>query len=239
VSWTVYAGVFAVLIVGSTVQASVGMGQGLVSAPLLRLLHPDLLPGPIVMAGFFVSVGLAVANSRRSDVGEVTPALVGRTAGIGIALVLLATLSERGLTVVIGGIVLVLVALRVIGLQVARTPRTLLATGVVSGVGGTIAGLAGAPMGLLYEQHARARDFRGPMGIYLSVGAFITVVLLVVFGELNGDDFWLGMALLPPILVGLVLARWVTPIVDRGLLKPAVFGLSAASATVLILGEFL
>jgi uncharacterized membrane protein YfcA len=236
-SWEVYLAVFAVLVVGSTVQSSVGMGQGLIAAPLLRTLHPDLLPGPIVIAGFAVSLLLAVRNSRRSDIAEVVPALVGRTIGIGIALGLLAVLSERGLTVVIGVIVLTAVGLRIVGLHIARTRSTLFGAGIASGVGGTIAGLAGTPMGLLYAQDTDGRDFRGPMGIFLTVGAVITLVGLVLAGELDLAGTWLGLALLPPIFVGWQLARVVTPLVDRGLLGPVVLILAGTSATVLILSE--
>lgn len=229
--------VFVVMVVASTVQSSVGMGQGLLSAPLLRLLHPDLLPGPIVFAGFLTSVVLMLRNSRRSDVRETLPAIAGRIVGIGIAIGLLAVLSEQGLTITIGGIVLFMVALRLVGLRVERTPKVLGGTGVVSGIGGTIAGLGGAPLGLLYEQHARARDFRGPMGVIMAVGGAVTVLSLAVAGELDQEGWLLGLALLPPVALGWLLARWVTPIVDRGFMGPAVLAMSTGSAAVLILGE--
>lgn len=236
-SWATYLAVFAVVVVGSTVQVSVGMGHGLIAAPLLRVLHPELLPGPIVIAAFFVSLGLAARNSHRGDIGVVVPALIGRVIGTGVAIALLATVSERGLSIVIATFVLGFVMLRVVGIKVARTTRTLGVTGVASGVGGTIAALGGAPMGLLYEQHSTARDFRGPMGLFLTVGALISLTALVAFGELDGEAALLGLTLLPPIGVGVVLSRWVTPIIDRGLLRPAVFFLSGFSAAVLIVTE--
>ena len=232
-----YVAVFLVMAIGSTLQSSVGMGQGLVSAPLFRLLEPDLLPGPIVVVGLLTSTVLMLRNSKPSDVQEVVPAVFGRLLGAGVAVALLAALSERGLTIAIGLIVLTLVALRLAGFTIARTPRTLGATGVVSGVGGTIAALGGAPMGLLYEQHARARDFRGPMGVILAAGGVISVVLLVIAGEMHGRSWELTAALLPPLVLGWLLARWVTPIVDRGFLGPAVLIVSSGSALVLLLSE--
>lgn len=233
----VYLAVFVVVVAGSTMQSSVGMGQGLVSAPLLRLLEPDLLPGPIVLAGFLTGTVLAIRNSKVADAREVTPAILGRFAGAGVAIALLAALSERGLTIMIGVIVLVLVAARVCGLKIPRKPVTLAGTGFVSGISGTIAALGGAPMGLLYEQHARARDFRGPMGVFQMVGGAASVALLTIAGQMDGRAWALGLALLPPLMLGWLLARWVTPIVDRGLLGPLVLIVSGASATVLILSE--
>lgn len=238
-SWGVYALVFLVMLVASTVQSSVGMGQGLVSAPLFRLLEPDLLPGPIVIAGLLTSIVVALRNSRPSDVREVVPALFGRVVGALIAVALLAALSEQGLTIAIGVIVMILVGLRLAGFRIAKSPRTLGGTGVASGIGGTIAALGGAPMGLLYEQHSRARDFRGPMGAYGAIGGVISLGILIAAGEVDQRAWGLGLALLPPLMLGWIAARWVTPIVDRGLLGPAVLALSSGSALILLVSEIL
>jgi uncharacterized membrane protein YfcA len=234
---SVYLAVFIVMVAGSTLQSSLGMGQGLLAAPLLRLLEPDLLPGPIVLAGFLTGTVLAMRNSKVADAREVTPAIFGRFAGAGVAIALLAALSERGLTITIGVIVLALVAARLGGLKIPRKSSTLAVTGFVSGIGGTIAALGGAPMGLLYEQHTRARDFRGPMGAFQMIGGVASLVLLTVAGQMDSRAWALGLALLPPLMLGWLLARWVTPIVDRGLLGPLVLIVSGASATVLILSE--
>ncbi len=233
----VYLGVFAVVVVASTLQSSVGMGQGLVSAPLLRLLEPDLLPGPIVIAGLMTSTVVALRNSKLVDIREVTPAIFGRMVGGAIAVALLAVLSERALTITIGIMVLAFVAARLGGLKIPRKPSTLASTGVVSGVSGTIAALGGAPMGLLYEQHARARDFRGPMGAFGVAGGVVSVVLLIIAGQVDARAWSLTLLMVPPLMIGWVLARWVTPIIDRGLLGPLVLGVSSVSASVLIISE--
>lgn len=235
----IYLLVFLVMVIASTVQSSVGMGQGLLSAPLLRLIEPDLIPGPIVFVGVLTSIVLAVRNTRRTDVVEVVPAIAGRTVGAGIAVALLAVLSDRGLTLAIGGIVLGLVILRLTGLKIARSARALAGTGIVSGVGGTIAGLGGAPMALLFEQDSEARNFRGPMGAFQAIGGLSSLGLLVIAGEMDADAWLLGALLVPPVMLGWILARWVTPVVDRGFLRPVVLGLSSASALVLIASEVL
>lgn len=238
-TWGTYILVFGVLLVGSTVQSAAGFGNGLIAAPLLRLLHPELLPGPIVLAGLVVSISVFVRNSRRSDLPIVAPAVLGRIVGTVVAIGLLAALSDRGLSIAIGLIVLTFALLRIAGVQIERTTPTLGAAGLVGGVGGTIAALGGAPMALLYEQHAQARDFRGPMGWYTVVGGSASVALLLVSGELDSEGLRLGLALMPPVAVGLFISRWVTPIIDRGFLRPLVLGLSIFSALALLAGEIL
>ncbi len=234
---SIYVAVFVVMAVASTLQSSIGMGQGLVAAPLLRLIEPDLVPGPIVVAGVLTSAVLALRNTRVADVREVAPAIVGRFVGAVVAVALLAALSERGLTITIGLMVLGLVAVRLSGLRIPRSPTSLAGTGVVSGVSGTIASLGGAPMGLLYEQHTRARDFRGPMGAFQMIGGAVSVLLLNIAGEMDGRSWKLAALLLPPLALGWILAHWVTPIVDRGLLGPLVLAVSSVSALVLIATE--
>lgn len=233
----VWVGVFVIVALASTLQSSLGMGQGLMAAPLLRLIEPDLLPGPVVVAGLLTSITVAARNTAVADTREVLPALGGRLVGGGLAVALLAALSERGLTITIGVIVLGLVGLRLVGMRIPRSPVSLAGTGVVSGVSGTIASLGGAPMGLLYEQHTRAREFRGPMGAFTMIGGAMSVVLLVLAGEFDGRTWALSLALVPPLAVGWVAARWVTPIVDRGMLGPLVLAVSSAAAVVLIGSE--
>ncbi|MEM7091414.1 MAG: sulfite exporter TauE/SafE family protein [Actinomycetota bacterium] len=230
----VYIGVLAVMFVAATVNASTGFGQGLIAAPLFRLLHPELLPVPIVVVGLIVTLKVLRQDTRLSDVRQVVPALAGRVFGIGIALFLLATLSEVGLSVAVGVIVLAFALLRLSGLRIPQTNRSLGGAGVVSGVGGTIAALGGAPMALLYVQHAEARDFRGPIAAYTVIGSSMGLLALIIAGEFDREAFGLVLRLLPAVLLGMVASRWVTPIIDRGYLRPLVLALSGTSALVLI-----
>jgi len=239
VSLGVYVGVFAVMAVAATVNASAGFGQGLVAAPLLRLLHPDLLPGPIVIAGVVIALSVVIRDGRMSDVPQVAPALAGRVVGIGIAVGLLATLSERGLSIAVGVIVLTFALLRIIDVKIPWRRRSLVGAGVASGVGGAIASLGGAPMALLYVEHAEARNFRGPISVYTLIGSSFTLLVLALVGQVDVESWKLGASLLPPIVVGVVASRWLLPIVDRGLLRPLVLVLSSVSATVLILSQVL
>jgi len=233
----VYIAVFVIAFVAATVQGSTGFGNGLIAAPFFRLLHPELLPAPIVLVSLIVTLWVLRNNTRLSDVRDVSPALVGRFVGIGIAILLLARLSQRGLSVLIGAIVFTFVVLRLTDLQLKRTRPILVGAGVASGVGGAIAALGGAPMALLYVQDSEARDFRGPLAAYTFIGSGVTAVALAVAGEVDGEALRLAAALVPAVLLGLVASRWATPIIDRGYLRPLVLALSGSSALVLMLTQ--
>lgn len=234
-----YAAIFGVALIASTVNASAGFGHGLISAPVFRLLEPDLLPVPIVLVGLSLAIFVSGRNSQLKDLKQVTPAIFGRIAGAVIAAVLLATLSPRGLSITIGVIVLTFAILRLSEVKVALSKPNLAGAGVASGIGGTIAALGGAPMALLYVQHSEARDFRGPISIYALVGSSISLGVLFLAGEFTGRAITLFGLLIPPMVLGMIASRWVGPVIDRGLLRPLVLGLSCISAVVLILTELL
>jgi hypothetical protein len=46
----------AAVTIGSTVQGSVGLGLGLVAAPILALIDPMLIPGPILLCGLVLTL---------------------------------------------------------------------------------------------------------------------------------------------------------------------------------------
>lgn len=234
-----YVAVCVVLFVASTVQASSGFGQGLIATPLLRLLHPALLPGPIVMVGLVTAVIVARRNSEKGDLNRVAPALGGRVVGAMIAWGLLLILSERGLTISIGVMVFGFVVLRLLDVGLPLGAATLAGAGVASGIGGTIAALGGAPIALLFQQHANARDFRGALGWYTVIGGSMSIVILALAGRIDSTAIINALLMLPPIVVGARASHRLTPLLDGGYLRPLVLGLSGTSAVVLILGELL
>src|SRR5690348_10073139 len=135
------------------IQASVGFGYALISAPLLALVAPHMVPGPVMLSSMLVSLASAVREHRDIDRRGVALAPVGRAPGVALGAALLAWLPEETMNVVFGAVVLVGVALSVSGLRVARTASTLLGTGFLSGVMGTMTSIGGPPMALVY-QHA-------------------------------------------------------------------------------------
>ena len=51
---TTYAVIAAAVLVGSVVQSAVGLGVGLVAAPVTALLEPELMPGALLMVAILM-----------------------------------------------------------------------------------------------------------------------------------------------------------------------------------------
>ena len=63
----------ATLVVGAAVQGLVGLGVGLVSAPVVTLLEPDLMPGMLLFMGFFTPAFTLVAGPQRHRLARAWP----------------------------------------------------------------------------------------------------------------------------------------------------------------------
>src|SRR5438876_8197601 len=73
------AGLFVAL--GGFVQSGVGLGLGLVAAPVVTLLDPALMPGSMLVAGAALPVLILAREARHTDWPGVSWALGGRLVG--------------------------------------------------------------------------------------------------------------------------------------------------------------
>jgi hypothetical protein len=218
---------------GAALQAVLGFGLGLVAAPILHLIDPELVPGPLL----FVMVPLTVLVARRErgslDLRGIRWALVGRVPGTVAGTVAVASFSERSLGVLLGGVVLLAVVVSVVGWHVQPTSGTLLAAGVASGFMGTATSIGGPPMAMVYQRRS-GPELRATLAAYFVVAAGFSLLVLAAAGEFDRDGVSLGLWLLPGVLAGYALSGPLGAVLDKGRTRPAVLAASATSALVLI-----
>ncbi|WP_205471958.1 sulfite exporter TauE/SafE family protein [Nocardioides sp. SYSU D00038] len=223
----------AALFVGSTMQAVVGLGIGLAAAPVITLLEPDLMPGLLIMLALLLPCFTLVRDHDDIDWAGLNWSLPARVVGTGVGVWVVAHFSHRQLGIVVGVAVLlaVLVTWRVVTVPVNH--GTLSAAGFIGGITGTATSIGGPPFALLY-QHRPAQQVRTTMAVYFLIGALLSLVGLLVAGDLTLHQLRVAVVLVPALLLGVVvggpLRRWLP--VDA--VRPALLVLSAASAVVLL-----
>ena len=223
----------AIMAVGAAVQGAVGFGLGLFSVPLLLLIAPWFVPGPVLASSIVLTLLLTHHNWRAITWRHLTWALGGRVVGIGCAVVLLSLASENTLALWSGALVLVAVALSASGLHVAVTRRSLLVAGLLSGILSTVVSAGGPPMALLYQREP-GPQLRGTLSAFFLLGVMLSLTGL----HLSGHFGWTGLRaagmLVPGILLGYAASRRLTPLLDRGVTRPAVLLISGISSIVVI-----
>lgn len=227
-----------VVAVGASIQGVMGFGLGLVGAPLLALLNPDLVPGPLLFAVLPLTVLVARRERGSLDFHGVRWALAGRVPGTIAGSLAVAALPERPLAVMLGLLVLLAVSISVAGWHVRPTTGTLLTAGAVSGFMGTATSIGGPPIALLYQRQS-GPELRATLAAYFVVGGMVSLAALAWAGEFGLDELRAGAVLLPGMLVGFYGSGALARFIDRGHTRGAVLGFSAAASVVLIVQQLL
>jgi uncharacterized membrane protein YfcA len=223
----------AAVLVGAAVQGSVGLGLGLLAAPVFALLDPTLVPGTILLVTSVLPVLTSLRELEGVDWRGLGCALTGRVPGTAVGVYVVASYPPAVTAVVVAVVVLGAVALSVLTWTPRPTPRALLVAGVVSGIGGTATSIGGPPVALLY-QRASGATLRSTMGLYFLVGNVFSVTALALAGEVGVADVRHALLLLPFLVAGFLLSGPLRRHVAGPRLRVAVLVLSATGAVVLL-----
>jgi hypothetical protein len=223
---------------GAWVQGGIGFGSALVAAPLLALIDTRFVPGPITVATTVLNLFIIRASQSGSVDRQIGWALGGLVPGTIAAGFTLLVLSEHGLSITFAVLVIIAVVLTGSGLDIRKRPPTLLGAGFLSGFMGTVSGIGGPPVALLY-QHDGGPVLRATLPRYFLVGGAITMVTLIAVGKLGGDELLRALVLLPGMLLGLAGSGWLASHVDKRTARPFVLVLSAIAAVSVLLKALL
>lgn len=222
-----------VMAAGAALQGSVGFGSNLVAAPLLVLLDDRYVPGPVIVA----SLLLNLLVTRREGGAAVDPgvkaAIAGQVAGIAGAGLVLSSLPADGLSILFAALVLAAVGLSAAGWHLRTTTRSLAGVGVASGFMGTISGIGGPPIALVY-QHSPPAALRATLARFFLVGGVLAIPAVALAGKLGADELGPTLTLLPGTVAGFLASGWTRRHLEGRAIRPIVLVLSAASAVAVV-----
>lgn len=225
--------IFIVMAVGATVQGSVGLGMGLVATPVLVLINDRFVPAAFLTAAQFLTVMVILRDRTGLDFRSLSWALAGRLVGSILAAAVIVRLNPTLFAYVFGGLLLLLVFLSAAGLHLQRTRPNLIGAGIVSGITGTLTGIGGPPVALVYQDAHGAR-LRSTLAAYFLVGVSISLALLWFVGEYGMAELKLACFLAPGVLVGFLLSTHLAPLLGRQATRWAVLGVSGVGTVVVI-----
>lgn len=228
----------AIVFIGSTLQASIGVGLGLLSAPTLSLIDPAFIPGALAICVVPLTVGMTIRERSHIDRSGISRAVVGRFIGVVIGASLISRMGQNGIAIVVGLSVLLAVVGSLTGIHFAPTPRNLLVAGTASGFSGTVASVGGPPMALTY-QHSDPRTLRASLATFNMIGSAFTIPGLVIAGVIGHRELRLALMLVPGVLLGLWTGRFTITRMSPDRVRPFVLIACAASAIVLLARQLL
>ncbi|GAA3543195.1 sulfite exporter TauE/SafE family protein [Zobellella aerophila] len=225
----------ALLIVtgGILVQAWVGIGFGLLAAPLLYLIDPAYVPGPVLVLGWLLSVVVVVKQRHSLNWRRVFPAIVARLPGSWCGALLLVNIAPYQLSLFFGASLLLAVWLSSRHYGLALSPASLTVGGFFSGLLGTATSVGGPPMALLY-QHEPRLTARNEIAAFFLIGTPMSMLMLLSRGGPALLSPTLTLKMIPGVLLGFWLSRRLERVFQKDSARPAILLISAASASVVL-----
>ena len=212
--------------------------MGLLASPILILIDPRFVPGPILLSTTVLTVLLVYRERAAIDFHGIQWAMVGRLVGTLAASALLIVISADQLVLLIGVFILFGVGMSLSGLRLDPIRPVLVVAGMLSGLLGTIASVGGPPMALVY-QHAAGARIRSTMSGFFLLGTILSLGALWYVGRFGAYEIQLTLVMLPSVLVGFALSKWTAVYVDRGYVRPAVLSVAAGAGLLVIIRQFI
>ncbi len=211
--------------------------MGLIASPILILIDPRFVPGPILLSTTVLTVLLVYRERTAIDFHGIQWAMVGRLVGTVLASAILLVVSADQLVLLIGVFILSAVGMSLSGFRFDPIRPVLVVAGMLSGLLGTIASVGGPPMALVY-QHAAGARIRSTMSGFFLLGTILSLGALWYVGRFGAYEIQLTLVMLPSVLTGFVLSKWTAVYVDRGYVRPAVLSVAAGAGLLVIIRQF-
>lgn len=223
----------ATLTVGATVQGLVGLGLGLVAAPVTTLLAPELMPELLLWLAFLLPMVTLLHDHLQIDWRGLGWGLSARAPGTVVGVVFVGWFSTREMGMAVGSMVLVSVLLTIRAVRPPVNRGTLVTAGFISGVTGTATSIGGPPMALLY-QHRDPAQIRSTLAVYFLVGAGFSLAGLGFAGALDVRTALLALTMVPCLFVGFGASRLLHRVVPAEHIRTGVLLVCGLSAVVLL-----
>ena len=220
--------------IASFAQGCSGMGFAMLSAPIVTLFAPELVP--VMLLVLMIPLNAYIGWRERSaiDWRGVKLITLGRFAGTFLGLWILLLVNLQQLALLIGWSTLIAAAVALLSPAFALGKRGLGLVGLVTGVTETATGVGGPPLALAY-QHQRAAVLRSTVAICFLLGEIISLIVLAIGGKVDADTLLISLQMLPFLMLGSYASTFVHQRLDGPLLRYLVLGFSSLSGIVVIL----
>lgn len=232
-SVVVVVAVLLALVIGAFVQSTVGLGLGLVAAPVVTLMAPQLMPGGMLMVVVLLPIVTLAREHDDIDWVGLGWALPARVLGTVVGVWVVASVDDRQLGIAVGVMVLVAVLLTARTVVIPVNRATLSGAGFVSGVTGTASSIGGPPLALLLQRRS-PRQIRTTLAVYFLLGSLLSLAGLALAGELTLDEVWFALAAVPALALGFAVSGPLRRRLPAEVVRPLVLLVSGVSAVALI-----
>lgn len=230
--------VLAIIIVtiATFVQTSSGLGFAMIAMPALAAIDLQYVPGPALFLMLFLSITMAYVGRKSVSKAGVSPLLCGMVIGVPIGAAALYLVDPNRAGLLFSIVILAALASPRLGLSFARSTKSYALFGMASGLIGTISGMHGPVLAVLF-QGTPNYIARPTIAAIFVIGASLSLVSLWWIGRFGTHELQMSAALAPGLVIGFVLANSPLNRMSDKTVSMMMTSLAALSAVVIIIRE--
>lgn len=222
--------------IGSFLQSTSGYGLGVIAVPLLLLVNPSWVPGPVLCAGLALTLlmlrrereAMDISGSKRGIPAYLFGSLAGAT--------ILSSLPQSEVIITSGILILFAVTLSLVGFNIKPTTILVIFAGTLSGLMSTLASIGGPPIALVYQNSPGSR-IRSTLAGFFTVGSLISIISLAIVNRFGVKEILYSLILIPGILIGFIFSKRYLLFFDREIIRITILTTSTLAALAIILRE--
>lgn len=224
--------------VGAFVQSSIGFGIAVVSAPVIVVVEPALMPVSLMVCAIFLPCVQLASGPREVSWRPLGWSLAARLLATPIGVLIVAATSTDAIALIVGVLILITVAVSVRAVDVRPTRGSMLVAGAISGVSGTAASIGG-PFMALAMQHEPPHRLRSTLAVFFIGGTSVSLVGLALAGQVSAEQLQAGLTWWPFVVAGHLAAGPVRSRLDAGALRRVVLAFCVVASLGVIIRTLL
>lgn len=225
--------VWLTVFAAAVVQGLAGVGFAMLCVPVLALIDPGLVPGSMLVGMLGLSALMAASERHAVVPKHFLFLLPGLLAGSVAGAVFLGLIPPHLLGRTLGGLVLLAVIVSIAGLRAPLTNRSLLGTAFGAGLLGTVSGIHGPPLAVLYANQSPPMA-RATIAWVFVMGSIMSLTALGMAGRFGWHQFERGLWLLLPAIAGFLMAALLRPYLPARTVRLAMLWLTGIAALILV-----
>jgi uncharacterized membrane protein YfcA len=226
-----YALIGLAVLVAAFVQGSTGLGFALICGPVIAMTQPRLLPVFLLIQMIPLNGYVAWRERHALNVRGISWISLGRFVGTFGGVWLLHLVSERQVGLLLGVSTVLAVVLSLLAPSFEPGKGAFATAGLVTGVTETSTGVGGPPLALVF-QYRPAPVLRATVAACFLIGEVVSLAVLAISGEITADQVRVALLLLPAVLVGAILSRFVHHRLEGAVVRYVVLGFALVSGVV-------
>lgn len=219
---------------GCLIQGIIGYGFGMFSAPLLFMIEPALVPGPMIIVSTLLTAILFLRSRIDLQCQQVAWTMGAGLLGVIAAGWILSFASGKQFQLLFGGLIVLAVMMSLAGYVPSVSNRNCTLAGLTSGLMGTLTAVGGPPVAILY-QTLPPNIIKANLSAFFLLLNTVALITLFLVGTINKDSFGFLWVSLPSVVLGFWCSGWASRWVKPAQLRKLTLSFSGLAGVISII----